>query len=104
MFDVFKILGNLPTIKAKAPDMIGDFLDNVLKEDKKGLRPENGEAQIIFIAHPTNREGGGKSHEYKISVAALSEDDKILRILRTLTLTEALETILKNIDNVRQTI
>ena len=104
MFDLFKLIGNLPAIKAKAPEMLGDFLDRVLNECSQELNPDNGEKQIIFIAHPINREGDDKNRDYTISVVALSEDDQIIRIIRTITLKDAIQTILKNIENVKPTV
>lgn len=84
-------------VRDKAPRLLAEFLDTLLDDCRPMLVPENGEVQIIYIMHPAS--GDGETTEYIISIVALSGEDKILRVLRTITLSDLLQTLLKQIPD-----
>ena len=85
--------------------MIGGFLDELLDKYRPELKPDAGELQICFVMvkiRGMNEDGVlvEKENEYNIAIVALSGDDRILRVLATIPLSDALSTILKNLPNV----
>lgn len=76
--------------------MIAGFLDTLLEENRPLLKPEAGEVQICFLMMQNQRLN---SSEYTIAIVALSEDDRVLRILKAIPLSDAIDVILKNTPN-----
>lgn len=93
---LFELLSNFGAIKDKAPEMLGGFLDELLDQNRSQLRPEDGEIQICYIMTQVRN---STKHEYNIAIVALSGDDRILRIIKTIPLSDAISTILKNTSN-----
>lgn len=94
--NLLSILSNFGAIKKKAPEMLAGFLDTLLEENRPLLNPEAGEVQICFLMMQNRR---GNISEYTIAIVALSEDDRILRVLKAIPLSDAIEVILKNTPN-----
>ena len=93
---IFDLISNFGAIKDKAPEMLSGFLDELLNQNRNSLNPESGECQICYLLTPVRN-----SHkpEYNIAIVALSADDRILRIIKSIPLSEAISTILKNLPN-----
>ena len=91
--NILAMLSNFGAIKDKAPEMLGGFLDDLLEQNRSQLNPENGELQICYIMTQVEK---STKHEYIIAIVALSGDDRILRIIKKIPLSDAISTILKN--------
>lgn len=72
----------------KAPQALGDFLDQLLEKNKSQLDPKKGEVQIFYILFrdPTSK-------EYIISIVSADKEDKILRSIKSILLKDALSII-----------
>ena len=90
---LFSMLADFGSIKSKAPEMLAGFLDSLLDQNRPLLKPEDGEIQICYLM---NQSSPG---QYIIAIVALSKDDRILRILKAIPLSDALSTILNNLPN-----
>lgn len=93
---LFSILSNFGAIKQKAPEMLAGFLDSLLDENRPLLKPEDGEIQICYLM--TQNPQRNKS-EYTIAIVALSGDNRVLRVLKAIPLSDAIQTILNNMPN-----
>ncbi len=90
--NLLSMLSNFGAIKEKAPQMLAEFLDHLLEENKPLLRADQGEVQIFYLLTPIKN---ATKPDYNISIVALSEDNRILRIIKRMPLSEAVESILK---------
>lgn len=85
------MISNFGAIKDKAPEMLAEFLDHLLEEHRPLLKPEDGEKQIFYLLTPRPKT---VKPDYNIAIVALSEDDRILRIIKSMPLSDAIQTIL----------
>ena len=90
------MISNFGAIKKKAPEMLSGFLDELLEQNRPSLIQEKGECQICYLMTPARNAG---KPEYNIAIVALSSDDRILRIIKSIPLSDAVSTILKNMPN-----
>lgn len=72
---------------------MSEFLDSLIDENRDNLRDENGEVQICYLMTQTKH---SVKPEYNIAIVALSEDNRILRVIKAIPLSDAISTILKN--------
>lgn len=93
---LFDMIANFGSIKQKAPEMLSGFLDELLEQNRSALDPEKGECQICYLMTPARKVD---KPEYNIAIVALSHDDRILRIIKSIPLSDAVSTILKNMPN-----
>lgn len=96
--NILSLFTNLGDIKNKAPQLLAEFLDTLLADNMEHLQPEAGEMQIIYIMHPSAKKDDGKT-QYNISIVALSGDNRILRVLQSITLDDAISVMLKKLPN-----
>lgn len=96
MKGLLSILSDFKAVKNQAPKILAEFLDDLLEQNRPLLNPEDGEIQICYLMTQVKDR---TNHEYNISIAALSGDNRILRILNSIPLSEAIQTIIKNIPN-----
>jgi len=75
-----------------APQAISGFLNELLKENRPLLDKAAGEVKMFFIMFPIS------DKEYQIAIVTSDKEDKILRTLKTMKLSEALAVIF-NTDN-----
>lgn len=94
--NLMSILANFGSIKEKAPQMMSEFLDSLLEENRPHLRPSEGEVQICYLMTQNKR---SNKPEYTIAIVALSEDNKILRVIKAIPLSDAISTILNTSPN-----
>ena len=92
--NLFEMIPMLGDIQEKAPQILSEFLDKLLKEHKDELRPDEGEKQMFYIMFPKKN---GDKIKYMISIVALDENDTIKRLLKTISMDEALKTIFSQI-------
>jgi len=88
------MISNFGAIKEKAPEMLAEFLDQLLEEHRPLLKPEAGEVQIFYLLTPRPK---ATKADYYIAIVALSEDDRILRIIKSIPLSDAIQSILKQL-------
>ena len=93
------LLSNFGAVTDKAPQLIGDALDDLLRESADKIDRDNGENELLFIIHPVGRNNSDGKKEYLISIAAIDKDNTIKRIISSITLSNLLATILNSIDN-----
>lgn len=89
---ILSMISQFGAIKEKAPEMLAEFLDHLLEENKPQLRADQGEVQMFYLLTPIKNR---PKADYNISIVALSEDDRILRIIKRMPLSDAVESILK---------
>lgn len=89
---LLSMISNFGAIKEKAPEMLAEFLDHLLEEHRPLLDIENGEKQIYYLLTPRKKT---TKPDYNISIVALSEDDRIVRIIKSMPLSDAIQSILK---------
>lgn len=94
-FNLLSMVAQAGSIKQKAPALLSEFLDKLIEENRPLLNPEDGELQICYLM---TQKGGDKS-EYIIAIVALSGDNRVLRVLKSIPLSEALSSLLKNLPN-----
>lgn len=78
----------------KAPQALADFLDKLLEENKPAMSEKYGEVQIFYVMFPDP-----KTNEYMISIVTADKDDKILRSLKSIKLSDALSIIFNTQEN-----
>lgn len=93
------LLSNFGAVTDKAPQLIGDALDDLLRESADKIDRDNGENELLFIMHPVGRNNPDGKKEYLISIAAIDKDNTIKRIISSITLSNLLATILNSINN-----
>lgn len=89
---LLSMLSNFGAIKDKAAPMLSEFLDHLLEKNKNSLNAEKGETQIIYMLTPIKN---SPKPDYHISIVALSSDNRILRIIQRMPLSDAVDSILK---------
>lgn len=93
---LLSMLADFGSIKSKAPGMLAGFLDTLLDQNRPLLKPEDGEVQICYLM---SQEEKGNPSQYIIAIVALSADDRVLRVLKAIPLSDAISTILNNMPN-----
>lgn len=96
---LLSLISNFGAIKDKAPQLIADALDDLLRESADKIDRDNGENELLFIMHPVGRGAPSDKKEYLISIAAIDKDNTIKRVISSITLSNLLATILNSIDN-----
>lgn len=96
---LLSLISNFGVIKDKAPQLIADALDDLLRESADKIDRDNGENELLFIMHPVGRGASSDKKEYLISIAAIDKDNTIKRVISSITLSNLLATILNSIDN-----
>ena len=94
--NLLSLLSNFGAIKEKAPQMLAEFLDTLLDENRPLLKKEDGEVQICYLLTPKRNT---TKADYNIAIVALSEDDRVLRIIKSIPLSDAIQTILNKMPN-----
>lgn len=93
--NLFSLISQSGKIKEKAPALVSEFLDRLLEENRPLLKPEDGEIQICYLM---TQKRDDKS-EYIVSIVALSGDNRVLRAIKSIPLSNALSSLLANLPN-----
>lgn len=93
---LLSLLSNFGAIKDKAPEMLSGFLDELLEQNRPSLDLTKGECQICYLMTPVRN---ADKPEYNIAIVALSHDDRILRIIKSMPLSDVISTLLKKMPN-----
>lgn len=94
ILDIMTKIPGLGGLVDKAPQALSEFLDKLLEENKPLLDDQAGEAQMFYIMFPQP-----EINEYIISIVTADKDDKILRSLKSIKLSDALSIIFNPQDN-----
>lgn len=93
---LLSLLSNFGAIKDKAPEMLSGFLNELLEQNRSSLDLTKGECQICYLMTPVRN---ADKPEYNIAIVALSHDDRILRIIKSMPLSDVISTLLKNMPD-----
>lgn len=97
--DILNLITRIPGLGGlteKAPQVLSDFLDKLLKENEPLIDQSKGEVQIFYIMFPKP-----DTNEYIISIVTADGEDKILRSLKSIRLNDALSIIFNQQDNAK---
>ena len=84
-------------IKDKAPQLLGEFLISLIEKHKGELNAEAGEAELIYIMHPAPK--SEDKNRFIISIVAIDGENRIKRVIESITLKDAVQAILNNLPD-----
>lgn len=94
---ILNMLSQFSGIKDKAPQLLGEFLTSLIEKHEGKLNATAGETELIYIMHPAPKDED--KNRFIISIVAIDSENRIKRVIESITLKDAVQAILNNLPN-----